>query len=49
MPHCCNPSIGKGYSDIYVRIKKRILDNSNESTKYKDLPREYLRKFFNID
>jgi hypothetical protein len=49
MPHCCNPEFGKGYSDIGFRIKKRILDNSEESTKYKDLPREYLRKLFNID
>lgn len=49
MPHCCNPEFGKGYSDIGFRIKKRILDNSEESTKYKDLPREYLRKLFKID
>ena len=49
MPHCCNPGLGNGYSDIGFRIKKRILDNSQESTKYKDLPREYLRKFFKID
>ena len=49
MPHCCNPELGKGYSDIGFRIKHRILDNSNESTKYKDIPREYLRKFFKID
>jgi hypothetical protein len=49
MPHCCNPELGKGYSDIGFRIKKRIIDNSEESTKYKDLPREYLRRFFKID
>ena len=49
MPHCCNPNIGNGYSDIVFRIEKRLLDNSHESTKYKDLPREFLRKLFKID
>ena len=49
MPHCCNPNIGNGYSDIAFRIEKRLLDNSHESTKYKDLPREFLRKLFKID
>ena len=49
MPHCCNPNFGNGYYDIYNRIKSRIYDNSNNSTKYNDLPREYLRKLFKID
>ena len=49
MPHCCNPNLGNGYYDIYSRIQSRIYDESTESTKYKDLPREYLRKLFNID
>ena len=49
MPHCCNPNLGDGYYDIYSRIQSRIYDESTESTKYKDLPREYLRKLFNID
>ena len=49
MPHCCNPNLGSGYYDFYNRIKSRIYDNSNNSTKYKDLPREYLRKLFKID
>ena len=49
MPHCCNPNLGKGYYNIYERIKSRIYDESSNSTKYKDLPREYLRKFFKID
>ncbi len=49
MPHCCNPQLGKGYKSVYDRISFRLLDNSNESTKYKDLPRIYLRKIFKID
>lgn len=49
MPHCCNPNLGNGYYDIYSRIKSRIYDETTESTKYNDLPREYLRKLFNID
>ena len=49
MPHCCNPKLGKGYKSIYDRISWRLLDNSNESTKYKDLPRVYLRKLLKID
>ena len=49
MPHCCNPNLGKGYYGIYERIKSRIYDETSNSTKYKDLPREYLRKFFKID
>ena len=49
MPHCCNPNLGDGYYDIYNRIQSRIYDESTESTKYKDLPRQYLRKLFNID
>ena len=49
MPHCCNPKIGKGYISIYDRVLMRIKDNSIESTKYKDLPRMYLRKLFKIN
>ena len=49
MPHCCNPKIGKGYISIYDRVLMRIKDNSIESTKYRDLPRMYLRKLFKID
>ena len=49
MPHCCNPNLGDGYYDIYNRIQSRIYDETTESTKYKDLPRQYLRKLFNID
>ena len=49
MPHCCNPQLGKGFKSIYDRINFRLIDNSNESTKYKDLPRVYLRKIFKID
>ena len=49
MPHCCNPKLGKGYISIYDRILMRIKDNSIESTKYRDLPRMYLRKLFKID
>ena len=49
MPHCCNPKLGTGYITIYDRIKFRLNDNSTESTKYKDIPREFLRKFFNIN
>ena len=49
MPHCCNPQLGKGFKSIYDRISFRLIDNSNESTKYKDLPRVYLRKIFKID
>ena len=49
MPHCCNPQLGNGYKSVYDRISFRLLDNSNESTKYKDLPRIYLRKIFKID
>ena len=49
MPHCCNPKLGKGYISIYDRISMRIKDNSIESTKYRDLPRMYLRKLFKID
>ena len=49
MPHCCNPELGKGYINIYERIKFRIIDNSNESTKYNDVPRKFLRKIFKID
>jgi hypothetical protein len=41
--------LGTGYITIYDRIKFRINDNSTESTKYKDIPREFLRKFFNIN
>ena len=49
MPHCCNPQLGKGYFNIYERIVFRINDNSFESTKYKDLPRIFLRKLLKID
>jgi len=49
MPHCCNPEVGQGYYDVFKRIKSRIYDNSYESTKYKDLPRFYLRKILKID
>ena len=49
MPHCCNPRLGDGYYDIYSRIKSRIYDQSENSTKFNDLPREYLRKLFKID
>ena len=49
MPHCCNPNLGNGYYDIFKRIKSRITDETTNSTKYKDLPREYLRKLFKID
>lgn len=49
MPHCCNPKIGAGYKDIYDRIKFRLNDNSTETTKYQDKPREYLRKFLKIN
>lgn len=49
MPHCCNPKLGDGYYDIYSRVKSRIYDESENSTKFKDLPREKLRKLFKID
>ena len=49
MPHCCNPNLGDGYYDIFSRLKSRIYDESSNSTKYKDMPREYLRKLFKID
>ena len=49
MPHCCNPKLGDGYYDIYSRVKSRIYDESENSTKFKDLPRETLRKLFKID
>ena len=48
MPHCCNPNLGSGYKDIYYRIKFRLNDNSIESSKYNDGPRQFLRKLFNI-
>jgi hypothetical protein len=48
MPHCCNPNLGSGYKDIYYRIKFRLNDNSIESSKYSDGPRQFLRKLFNI-
>jgi hypothetical protein len=48
MPHCCNPSLGTGYRDVYNRIIFRLNDNSTETTKYIDKPRQFLRKFFNI-
>ena len=48
MPHCCNPNIGNGYYDLYSRVKSRIYDESVNSTKYKDLPREFIRKLLNI-
>ena len=49
MPHCCNPKLGDGYYDIYSRVKSRIYDESENSTKFKDLPRDTLRKLFKID
>lgn len=49
MPHCCNPELGNGYFNIYERVKNRIYDNSEESTKYRDLPRNYIRKLLNVD
>jgi hypothetical protein len=48
MPHCCNPNLGTGYRDIYNRIIFRLNDNSTETTKYIDRPRQFLRMFFNI-
>jgi hypothetical protein len=48
MPHCCNPNLGTGYKDVYNRIIFRLNDNSIESTKFNDGPREFLRKLFNI-
>lgn len=48
MPHCCNPNLGNGYYDLYSRVKSRIYDESINSTKYKDLPREFIRKLLNI-
>ena len=49
MPYCCNPNLGNGYYDIFKRIKSRITDETTNSTKYKDVPREFLRKFLKID
>ncbi len=49
MPHCCNPNLGNGYYDIFKRIKSRITDETTNSTKYKDMPREFLRKLLKID
>ena len=49
MPHCCNPKLGEGYFDFYSRVKSRIYDESYNSTKFKDLPREILRRLFKID
>jgi hypothetical protein len=48
MPHCCNPNLGSGYKDVYNRITFRLNDNSAESTKFNDVPRQFLRKLFNI-
>jgi len=48
MPHCCNPNLGSGYKDIYYRITFRLNDNSIETTKYNDGPRQFLIKLFNI-
>ena len=49
MPHCCNPNLGNGYYDIFKRVESRLTDETTNSTKYKDKPREYLRKILKID
>ena len=49
MPHCCNPNLGKGYYDIYNRFIVRLYDNTQNSTKFQDKPRMFLRKLFKID
>jgi hypothetical protein len=49
MPHCCNPNLGMGYHNVYDRIVSRLYDESTNSTKYKDLPRTFLRKLLKIE
>ncbi len=45
MPHCCQKNLGKGI----ISFKERIFYRINNPTQYKDLTREIILKFIDIN